>query len=385
MKILIVHNKYKIAGGEDIQTEEEITLLSKNGIDVHYFCITNDSIDGSNKLKLFFNTIWSRKYYRELLEKIKTEKYDIVHVQNFFPLISPSVFYAAKKAGAKTIMTAHNYRLVCPNALMFVEDKICNACVGKSVPYPALFKKCYRGNLGATATTVAMLTYHNFMNTWGNKIDGIICVSEFVKHQLVLGGFNEKQLYVKFNFVRSSELPVFEQGDYYLYVGRISIEKGIQYLLDSFKKNKKKLIIIGNGPLNYLVDKYVKDTTNIQFLGKLSLDETYTKITKAKALVFPTKSYEPFGRTIIEAFAHGTPVIASSLGGVNELINEGINGFLFNPYEESGLNNAINKFENVDDIESLRKASFHTYQNKFTSESNFNKMIEIYTMILNSN
>ncbi|MBC7451409.1 MAG: glycosyltransferase, partial [Cytophagales bacterium] len=193
MKVLMVHNKYKIGGGEDIQTEEEFALLQQHGIDIHPFYVTNDSIDSnSNSLKLVINTIWSGRYYKELLNKIKTEKYDIIHVQNFFPLISPSVFYAAKKAGVKVVMTVHNYRLVCPNALMYVNHKICNDCVGKTIPYPALFKKCYRESVSATAVTVAMLAFHNLINTWGRKIDGLICISEFVKKQLIISGYDEK-------------------------------------------------------------------------------------------------------------------------------------------------------------------------------------------------
>jgi glycosyltransferase involved in cell wall biosynthesis len=382
MKILIVHNKYKIPGGEDIQTQEELALLNQYGMDVHTFTVSNDSIDAINTINLALNTIWSEKYYKILLKKIKTEKFDIIHIHNFFPLLSPSIFYAAKKAGAKVVMTAHNYRLVCPNALMFIENKICNACLGKTIPYPALFKKCYRDNFMATAATIAMLGFHNIVHTWRNKIDGIICISEFVKGQLMLGGFDEKQLHVKYNFVSSNIPPNFEPEDYYIFVGRISDQKGIELLLKTFQLLQKKLVIIGDGPLNSMVLEFTARNKNIEYLGKLSLEETYKKIAKAKALISPSQSNEPFGRTIIEAFAHGTPVLGSALGGITELIKEGSNGFLFDPYKEGDLQNAIYKFEAVTDIKTIRTESFNSYKAKFTTDLNYKEIMGIYTKIL---
>jgi len=384
MKVLVVHNKYKIAGGEDIQTEEEISLLKLYGVDVHSFYVSNDDISGINNVDLAFSTIWSEKYYKILLNKIRTEKYDIIHIQNFFPLLSPSIFYAAKKAGAKVIMTAHNYRLVCPNALMFIENKVCNACVGKTIPYPALFKKCYRNDFSTTAVTVAMLGFHNLIDTWKNKIDAIICVSDFVKGQLMLGGYKEHQLYVKYNFVKSNVEPVFNPGDYYIYVGRTSNQKGIHLLLETFQQSKKRLIIIGDGPLNAEVEDFSRRNKTIEFLGKLPLDETYKKIAGAKALILPSQSNEPFGRTIAEAFAHGTPVLGSSLGGIKELIQDNCNGFLFDPYKESDLFNTINKFESISNAESMRQESYKSYQEKFTPSINYKRIMEIYNTVLST-
>ena len=384
MKILIVHNKYKIAGGEDIQTEEEISLLKQNGVDVHSFYVSNDAVDDIPNVRLAYNTVWSEKYYKILLEKIQKEKFDIVHVQNFFPLLSPSIFYAAKKAGAKVIMTTHNYRLICPNALMFIENKICNDCLGKTIPYPALFKKCYRDDFSATAATVAMLSFHNIVNTWKKKVDGFICISNFVKEQLILGGFNERQLHVKYNFVSPNLTPNFEPEDYYIFVGRTSNQKGIDLLLNTFQLIQKKIIIIGEGPLDSRVEEFARKNHNIQFLGKLSLEETYKWIAKAKALVFPSHSNEPFGRTIAEAFAHGTPVIGSSLGGITELVKEGVNGFLFDPLQKTDLVYAINKFEETEDKDALRRRAYTSYLDNFTPTINYKRIIGIYNQILNN-
>ena len=369
-------------GGEDVSTDAEYALLKQHGIDIDILYVDNNTIDSSNKIKLALNTIWSEHYYKELLTKIKTGRYDIVHVQNFFPLFSPSIFYAAKKAGAKVIMSVRNYRLVCPNALMYINNKICNDCVGKKIPFPAVFKKCYRDSYSANGVTVAMLGLHNLLNTWNTKIDGFVCISEFVKKQLLQVSFDEEKLYVKYNFV-SSALPFNNNpDDYYIYVGRLSVEKGLDILLDTFKKNKKKLFVLGDGPLRQDVRDATEESPNISFLGKLSISQTYNMISNAKALIFPSKWHEPFGRTIVESFAHGTPVIGASLGGVTELIKDGYNGFLFDPYINNGLSEAIARFDNIANSIEIRQNAYDSYKDKFDPSSNFTQLLNIYNNVL---
>lgn len=381
MKVLMLHNRYKQLGGEDICTDAEVALLRANDVEVDTFFLDNDIVDNLNKVKLALNTVWSRYYYKALIEKINKGKYDIIHVQNFFPLFSPSIFYAAKKTGTKVVMTVHNYRLICPNGLMYVNNNICQECVGKTLATPSLFKKCYRDNYLATGVTAAMLGFHNMMQTWNNKIDGYICITDFVKKQLQLGKIREDKLFVKPNFVTVEIAPVFNPEDYYIFVGRIAVEKNIELLLKTFEKNKKKLLIAGDGPMKDIVIKSAEKHSNIVYLGKLSLSDTYKKIAYAKAFIFPSKWHEPFGRTIIESFAHGTPVIGSSLGGITELIEDGYNGYLFNPYIASDLDAAINKLEESKDSNSLRHHAYLTYQTKYTEDINFKMLIDIYNTV----
>src|SRR5690606_4560626 len=138
-------------------------------------------------------------------------------------------------------------------------------------------------------------------------------------------------------FIDSDIVPNFLPEDYYIFVGRLSTEKGVDVLLSSFINSNRKILIIGEGPLKEVVISALQDNPNIQYLGKKGLNETYKLISEAKALIQPSKCHESFGRTIIEAFAHGTPVLAARLGGMTELINEGENGFLFNPYKDFDL------------------------------------------------
>src|SRR5882762_9658885 len=195
MKVLVVHNRYKIQGGEDLSTEAEVSLLKCNGVDVSTFYADNAGIDSKNKAALALNTIWSNHYFKEIGRKIEEGKYEIVHVQNFFPLFSPSIFYACQRSNTKVVMSVRNYRLICPNAQMYVNGNVCKECVGKTIPAKAIVKKCYRKSAVTSTAVAAMLAFHNFLNTWKNKVDGYICVSEFVKSQLILGGFSDAKLH----------------------------------------------------------------------------------------------------------------------------------------------------------------------------------------------
>jgi glycosyltransferase involved in cell wall biosynthesis len=382
LKVLILHNKYKILGGEDLSTDAEVKLLKENNIEVDTYFVYNNNIQGANRIKIALRAVWSRFQYREVLKKIRQEKYDIVHVQNFFPLLSPSIFYASKKSNTKVVMSVRNYRLICPNALLYVNGKICMDCVGKKIPSPAIFKKCYRKSAAASSAVVAMLSVHNFMHTWKNKIDGFICVSKFVKEQLETGGIDKNKMHVKYNFVTTDIEPNFEGGNYYVYAGRLSEEKGIQLLLDTFKNNSRKLIIVGDGPLKNIVELYAAENKNIIYCGKLPLEKIYAIIANAKALIFPSKWHEPFGRTIVEAFAHGTPVIASSLGGIKEIIEHGYNGFLFDPFKKEDLLKSILHFENITNSKLIRENCYHSYRSHFLPSSNFTELINIYNKVL---
>jgi glycosyltransferase involved in cell wall biosynthesis len=384
MKVLIIHNRYKILGGEDLSTEAEVSLLKCNGIEVDTFYVNNADINLRNKTVLALNTVWSNHYYREIGKKIEEGRYDIVHVQNFFPLLSPSIFYACQRTKTKVVMSVRNYRLICPNAQMYVNGNVCTSCVGKTIPVQAIKKKCYRKSAATSSAVVAMLAFHNFLNTWKNKIDGYICVSEFVKSQLILGGFEDEKLHVKHNFVTTELEPSFEDGQYYIFAGRLSEEKGIDILLNSFKNSCRKLIIVGDGPLAGIVESFAKENSNVVYLGKHSLEEIYVLISKARALIFPSRWHEPFGRTIVEAFAHGTPVIASAMGGITELVTDNYNGFLFSPADPEGLCKALIHFEGLTDNRLVRQNTYETYKRNFLPSANFSKIMSIYDRVLSA-
>lgn len=387
MKILFLHNRYLISGGEDVSTQSEIDLLIDHGHHVDSIIVTNDDILKANKINVAINTIWSLKFYQNILSAIENNNYDIIHVQNFFPQLSPSIFYAAKRKNVKVVMSVRNYRLICPNALLYTNGKVCEKCIGKTIPYPAIINKCYKDSYLASSVVATTLGIHNTLGTWANKIDGYIAISSFVKQQLVRGGLPEEKIFVKHNFVSDYSVLESETHEGYLYVGRLSKEKGIDLLVTAFLREELKglkLYIVGDGPLISQVKDAQKINPLIIYLGRLEIDATYNKMARSKALIFPSQWHEPFGRTIVESFSASTPVIASAVGGVTELIKEEYNGFLFNPLKVDELIESILRVENHLGYDILRLHARSTYLNYFTGSTNYHDLLKIYQTVLSS-
>jgi hypothetical protein len=171
MRILSVHNHYQIRGGEDESCQSEERLLRDMGHQVDLYKEDNERVATIGKMRLAFRTVWSVETYQALSSQLTERTYDVVHVQNFFPLISPSVYYAAKTKGIPVVQTLRNYRLLCPNAQFFREGRVCEDCLGQFVPLPGVIHACYRESRAATAAVAAMLTVHRAMGTWHNLVD----------------------------------------------------------------------------------------------------------------------------------------------------------------------------------------------------------------------
>lgn len=385
MRVLFLHNKYLIPGGEDLSTQSEIDLLSANGHEADSIIVSNEDIKDVSNVQLVKNTIWSRASYNLVDKALKAKKYDLVHVQNFFPLLSPSVFDAAKDNGVKVVMSVRNYRLSCPNALQFVNNEICTRCVGRTIPWPSLKYSCYKDDIKATSVVVAMLAFHNIKKTWLKKVDGYIAISNYVKSQLLLTGVPEEKIYVKYNFVNEPPSDLVQKDDFFLYVGRLSVEKGLDVLIDAFGSKELKgvkLKIIGDGPLKLKIVEAARENSDIEYLGKLPYAQTYVYMQKANALIFPSKWNEPFGRTIVESFAAGTPVIGAAVGGVTELIKPGINGLLFKGNDAKDLSSKVLDFIRSEFKGLMNESAHQAFLESFTAETNLRNVLSIYKEVL---
>jgi len=382
MRILTIHNRYQIRGGEDECHEAEVSLLREMGHQVEVYEESNDHVAALGNLDLSAKTIYSQAAYQTVRRRLTERPCDVVHVQNFFPIISPSVYYAAKAEGVPVVQTLHNYRLLCPNALFFRDGHVCEDCLGKFIPYPAILHSCYRESQVASGGVATMLTVHRAMSTWTKMIDLYIALTEFARQKFIAGGLPAEKIMVKPNFV--SPDPGFDNGcgGYALFVGRLSVEKGLDTLLAAWENlgTQIPLKIVGDGPLADQVEAATKRLSHVEWLGRRPMAQVHALMGEAKFLVFPSKWYETFGRVAIEAFAKGTPVIAANIGAVAELVDSGRTGLHFRSGDAEDLTAKVEwVMANPASLAHMRRESRAEFEAKYTADKNYQKLMEIYT------
>ena len=383
MRILIVHNQYKQSGGEDCVFQNELKLLRGKGHNVEIVLFDNRTIISTlDKLLTAVSCIFNLRSYWLFIEKIKQFKPDVIHVHNFFPLISPSVFYAASKCNVPVVMTLHNYRLICPNALLLRNARPCINCIDKIIQEKGIFCKCYRNSVIQSL----MVALHNFVHsavlkTWHKYLERIIVLSEFSKKIYQKSFLKEisKKMIVKPNFTSQYEVKEKCEKEYYIYVGRLSIEKGINVLMDAFDNSDILLKLVGDGPLEIDVNDYFKEKKNVEMYGFLEKEDMLELMSNAKALIFPSICFENCPLIILEAFMLGVPVLCSNRGGSAELIKNGENGLLFEAGNACDLRNIIDNVEtNEYLLEKLSLGALQSYKELYSPESNYQMLFEIY-------
>ena len=389
MRILVAHNHYQQAGGEDESFAAEVSALRGAGHEVHTYAVHNDSIHGMRKLGVAVRTLWNRRSYQEVRSLIRQHRPDVCHFQNTFPLISPSAYYAAKAERVPVVQHLRNYRLLCPGALFFRDGKVCETCLNKTIPLPGVLNKCYRGSLAGSATVVAMLTLHRGLRTWDRLINVYVSLTEFAKRKFVQGGFDGSRIVVKPNFVTPDPGPGPGDGNYAVFLGRLSHEKGITTLLRAWEQNGLgaafPLKVIGSGPSDVEVKAAAARGAGIEYLGRMPARDAYDVVGRASMLVLPSEWYETFGRVAVEAFAKGTPVIASDLGAMAELIDNGRTGLLFRPGDSNDLAAKVRELlANPQRLRAMRAEVRREFEAKYTARENVRRLIEIYEMAIDS-
>lgn len=382
MRVLAVHNHYQQLGGEDTIFSTEANLLESYGHHVHRYTIQNNQIDTMGALALAKTTFWNSAVYHELRSIIHTERPQVAHFHNTFPLISPSAYYAAKDEGVAVVQTLHNYRLLCPNGLFFREGQICEDCMGKPFPFPGVVHGCYRNNRIASAAVASMVKFHELKGTWINAVDVFIAYSHFALQKFIEGGLPQDKFQFKTNFLYPAPKVGSGSGGYALFVGRLSPEKGLQTVLEAWKTLGAKipLKIAGDGPLAPLV-KAATERGKVEWLGRIPLSEIYDLMGEALFLVFSSEWYETFGRVAIESFAKGTPVIAANIGAIAELVTPLHTGLHFQPGNQVNLIDQVEwALSNPEAMQQMRKNVRTEFEEKYTAPSNHDRLMEIYNL-----
>jgi len=385
MKILLIHNQYQHRGGEDTVFESEQKLLSKMGETVDTLLFNNDNIDSTiNKIKFGLYSFYNPSSSSLLEEKINSFNPDIVHIHNFFPIASPSIFYVANKKNIPVVMTLHNYRLICPNAMFFREGRVCENCISKSFSLDGVMYGCYRDSKLQTLFLATMTWLHKKNGTWKNRIDKYIALTDFAKNKFLNSSLNlnDFKIEIKPNFVVDYGFEL-EKEEYCLFVGRLSKEKGIDILLNAFQNSSRKLQIIGSGPMLETVEEYSKKYDNIEYLGFQSIDFIIGKLKKAKALIFTSIWFEGMPMTILESFSTGTPVICGDIGGPAEIVANEINGLVYKAGDSLKLQEKIEKLYTQPELyTTLSQNARMEFEEKYSEEKNYIQLVNIYKKVI---
>jgi len=386
MKILLIHNKYQYKGGEDTVFESEFNMLKNRAEQVEKLVFNNNEINSIvSKIKVGIYSFYNNESAKVLSKKIEEFKPDIIHVHNFFPIASPSIFYVANIKKVPIVMTLHNYRLVCPNAMLFRDNKVCEDCINKSFAFDGVFHGCYRDSKIQTLFLASMIWFHKRNKTWLNRVDRYIALTDFAKNKFLNSSLklDKSKIVVKPNFVIDNGFEL-DKEEYCLFVGRLSQEKGIEVMLNAFKNSSKKIQIIGTGPLVDMVKEYSTKYENIEYLGFKSIDFIIQKLKKAKALIFTSILYETFGMTIIEAFSTATPVVCSDIGGPAEIVEDGKTGLKYQVGNSKELQKKVEQLYTDESLHiKLCRGAREEFEKKYTEKINYLYLKKIYESIIN--
>jgi glycosyltransferase involved in cell wall biosynthesis len=386
LSVLVIHNQYQQPGGEDAVVRAEVDLLRSAGNRVVLYTRNNSDIAGYGALRkasLLASTTWNRRTYADIHALIREHRPDIAHCHNFLPLVSPSAYYACKSAGVPVVQTLHNYRLLCPAGTLFANGQRCEGCSQSTAN--AVRRGCYRSSRVQTAAVSLMLRIHRLRGTWKRSVDAYVTPSAFCRDYFVAAGLPEKKVHLKSNFLAHDPGQRAAHGDYALFVGRLSAEKGVLEMIEAWRQLPEvKLLVAGDGPL-YLETRGAARRSNghVRLLGQLSADETLARIRGARFLVFPSRWYEPFGMGLLEAAACGVPAIASRVGAIPELVSDHHTGLLFDPDHFSELVDCVRfAWTHPAEMDEMGAAARQLYLQNFTAEKNYEALMCIYRKLL---
>ncbi len=386
--ILKLHNRYRQTGGEEAVVAAEYALLASAGHDASLREMDNADIAGlSGSMASFAAASGSEKSGAWLERLLDETGAGIVHVHNFFPLLSPTIHLTAARRGVAVVQTLHNYRLLCAAATFLRDGEVCEKCVSGGRKW-ALIHRCYRGSLAGSLASIRMQRATIGSRQWLNGVHRFIALSEFARQKMIAGGLPAERVVVKGNFLESAPVPPetpMEKGNGrtgVIYVGRLSAEKGVRELIEAWRALPDlALTIIGTGPLE--AELKAGAPPNVRFAGHRSAEEVAGKMRCASLLVMPSLWYEGFPRTMVEAFARKLPVIASDLGSLREIAGEGRLARLVEPGNIDALSGAVRQLMGSDDERGrLAEAAHGAYLQHHTAEINLGKLEDIYRAAL---
>ncbi|MEU8930919.1 glycosyltransferase [Streptomyces sp. NPDC048409] len=387
MRVLVVHNRYGSAqpSGENKVVDQEAELLRAAGHRVEVFERRSDDIAGRSllgKVAVPLLVPWNPAVRTELAARLHTDRPDVVHVHNVFPLLSPAVLAACADAGVPAVATLHNYTQVCPPGTLQRDGRPCTECVG-SAPLPAVRHGCYRGSRLATVPLAVSLSANR--RRWWTGVERFLCISAAQRDVLVRSGMPADRLTVKHNFVPDPGSCREGGGEHLLYLGRLAEAKGVRLLMAAWDEITAAgglgvpLVIAGTGPLEPEVAAWAADRDDVRYVGLLDTAECRKAIERAVAVVAPSTWLEAFGLVVVEAMAAGVPTVAAGHGAFVELVEDGVTGLLHRPGEAASLASCIRRIATAPERNrEMGRAARRRYEQGFSPAVGLARLVEEY-------
>ncbi len=382
-RVLVVHNRYLQAGGEDAVFTDEVRMLRDRGHAVHTLELSNEPLVQLSTPKAVAVTVWNRRVAKTIAAEIVAFKPDVMHVHNDFAYASPSIYYAAHRLDVPAVRTLHNFRGLCANGLLFRDGKVCEECITRPLSLPAIRHGCYRDSSAATFAVAARRITHTALGTWQRRVAVYIAPTQLVRDRHIAGGYPADRIVVKPHFVTGNPQPGPGGGGYVLFIGRLSADKGLDRLLDAWRDlpGNTRLKIIGTGDeLQADVQAAAADPARrIDVLGRKTPAQVQDLLAAAEAAVIPSPVYETFSRVVAEAFAAGTPVIAPDHGGPGELADHRHTGLLYDYQQPDALRDTLHKaLADSAALANMRPACRREFESRFTQDANYPQLMSIY-------
>jgi glycosyltransferase involved in cell wall biosynthesis len=378
----VVHNQYRTTqpSGENRVVTEEMDLLGAAGHEVSLYERRSDDIETFSlpqKARLPLRVTWSPHDRKAIIQAIQTAKPDLVHVHNTFPLISPSVLGAASGMRIPVVATLHNFRLVCAAGTLFRDGAPCERCLVAG-PLPAVRYGCYRESRMATVPLALNIGVHRTLRTWARNVSAFIVLSRLAREKFIAGGLPPHALHVKPNFVKDPMIKRNGEGQFFLYIGRLAAEKGVQDLIKAWAPELGELLIVGDGPERGSVESMAAGDSSIRFLGLQPHDVCLELLRQARALVVPSRWYEGFPMVVAEALATGVPIIAPRSGAFPEIVSHLDTGWLYAPTDVGDLRVGMRALLETEVNTRLGLRARNLYENQYSPEVNIRILESIY-------
>lgn len=398
MKIVLANNFYYLRGGSERVLFDEIKALEGQGHEVVPFsrqCKENlptmnedlflpvveyEKVRGIQKLRAALDIIYSRSQKAHFQQLLQRERPSLVHGHNIYGGLTFSIVDAGQEFGVPFVLTLHDLKLVCPSYLMLNHGEVCERCLGGRF-WNCAIQRCHKNSLAASLVYTLEAYFHAWRGTW-DRISRLLCPSRFLMEQHIAAGFPEGKLaYIPNGLDPTAYEPSPTHGDYVLFAGRLSREKGIHTLLKAFGETDIPLRVAGGGPLETWARKYTQNEGmgNVRFEGYSTGEALRLLYQGAAFVVVPSECYENAPMSILEAFAYGKPVVGSRIGGIPELVLDGRTGLLFTPGDAEDLKEKVTDlWVNKPRITTMGKEARNRIENEFSAQRHLEVLLEVY-------